>query len=437
MTRRLYTALWWAALPLLPMRLWWRGRREPGYRTHVAERFGRYRAKTDGDVVWVHAVSLGETRAAAPLIARILRERPRATLLLTHMTATGRASGAAFAGPRVVQTWLPYDLPFAVERFLAHFRPRIGLLMETEVWPNLLAAARRHAIPVVLINGRLSARSARRYARVAGLAREAFGSLAGAAAQSAADADRLRALGTGAVTVAGNLKFDQPIGDDVLPRAARLRALFDPARASPDARTPRPRPIWVAASTRDGEEALLLDALVQDAAQPAPAMPPATLTIIVPRHPQRFAAVEGLLRERGVRYARRSTMGTLPVDVDVLLGDSMGELPVYYAAADAALVGGSLLPFGGQNLLEPIALGVATLVGPHTFNFAETASQAIAAGAARRVSDAAGAVQAAGALLRDPDARAAMRAASAAFLDVHRGALDRLWAWLAPQLPDA
>jgi len=420
--RRVYTALWWAALPLLPVRLWWRGRREPGYRAHVAERFGRYAPRPDGEIVWVHAVSLGETRAAAPLVKRILDERPHATVLLTHMTATGRAAGAALADPRVVQAWLPYDVPFAVERFLAHFRPSAGLLMETEVWPNLLDAARRHDVPVFLVNARLSERSARRYARVPALAHSAFASLAGAAAQTTDDAARLRALGTPDVACTGNLKFDQPVGDDVAARAATLRAALGA------------RPVLVAASTRDGEEALVLDALARDGARTTPALPPRTLVAIVPRHPQRFEAVAELLRARGVRFARRSD-ATWRADIDVLLGDSMGELPVYYAAADVAFVGGSLLPLGGQNLLEPIALGVPTVIGPHTFNFAEAAHAAIAAGAARRVADADALLDLAGALLRDDAAQTEMRARSTTFMAAHRGAVDRLWAWLAPRLP--
>jgi len=420
--RRVYTALWWAALPILPLRLWWRGRREPGYRTHVAERFGRYAPRPDGEVIWLHAVSLGETRAAAPLVARLLQERPAARVLLTHMTATGRAAGAALADPRVLQAWLPYDVPFAVERFLAHFRPRAGLLMETEVWPNLLAAARRHDVPVFLVNARLSERSARRYARVATLARAAFASLAGAAAQTADDAARLRSLGVPEVACTGNLKFDQPVGADVAARAASLRSALGA------------RPVLVAASTRDGEEAMLLDALLRDAARGEPALPPRTLVGIVPRHPQRFDDVAALLRARGLSFARRSD-AAWPTDVDVLLGDSMGELPVYYAAADVAFVGGSLLPLGGQNLLEPIALGVPTLVGPHTFNFAEAALAAIEAGAAHRIADADALIDAAGALLRDDAARAGMRARSSTFMAAHRGAVDRLWAWLAPRLP--
>ena len=211
LARAMYTTLWWVALPFLPLRLWWRGRREPGYRAHVGERFGRYAGgarAAGGDVLWIHAVSVGETRAVAPLIERILRERPRQTILLTHMTATGREAGRALFGNRVVQSWLPYDIPFAVDRFLAHFHPRAGLLVETELWPNLAAAAARLRVPLLLVNARLSERSARGYARIAPLARPLLASLSGVAAQTDEDAERLRALGARDVTVTGNVKFD-------------------------------------------------------------------------------------------------------------------------------------------------------------------------------------------------------------------------------------
>jgi 3-deoxy-D-manno-octulosonic-acid transferase len=419
--RRFYTLLWWLALPALPLRLWWRGRREPGYRAHIAERFGRFDTPApSGEVLWIHAVSLGETRAAAPLIDRVLRERPDATVLLTHMTATGRATGHAFAGPRVAQAWLPYDIPFAVRAFLEHFRPRAGLLMETEVWPNLILEARARGIPMLLVNARLSERSARGYARFGAFGRRVFATLAGAAAQTDDDAARLRALGVADAVRSGNLKFDLRLPDDIAERARELRA-----RVGTD------RPVWVAASTREDEEALIVDALrAREGALPA-----RTVTVIVPRHPQRFDAVAQLLRERGLPVVRRSTGAPLPQDASVMLGDTMGELLTYYAAADVAFVGGSLVPLGGQNLIEPIAVGTPTLVGPHTFNFAEASEQAIAAGAARRVADAADLIDAVGALLRDGAARERMRAQSRAFFAKHRGAIDRLWQWLGPKLP--
>ena len=419
----LYTLLWYVALPFLPMRLWWRARREPGYREHIGERYGRYRSHAGalrGPVLWVHAVSLGETRAAAPLVDRLKRAYPEATVLVTHMTATGRAAGRELFGDRVVQAWLPYDVPFAIRSFLAHFRPRAGLVMETELWPNLLALARGAGVPVFLVNARMSARSAAGYARVASLTRPMLASLAGVAAQAEVDAERLSALGATAPVVTGNLKFDVRIGNEARALGSEFRVRFGETR-----------PVWVAGSTRDGEEALILDAL---AAQP---LPPGTLTVIVPRHPQRFAAVADLLRQRGVPFVRRSDNAAVPTDTNVVLGDSMGELAGYYAAADVVFIGGSLLPLGGQNLIEPIAAGRPTIVGPHMFNFAEAAEKALAAGAALQVADARALLAEVAALLGDAGRRDAMREAALAFHAAHRGSADRLWAWLEPRLAAA
>jgi len=421
--RALYAVLWWIALPFLPLKLWWRGRREPGYRMRIGERFGRYRADTPAPVrgaLWIHAVSLGETRAAAPLIERLLRERPDTPILLTHMTATGREAGHTLYGDRVQQAWLPYDLPFAVRGFLAHFEPQAGLLMETEVWPTLVAGCARAGVPLFLVNARLSERSLRGYLRVPGLAAPTFAAITGVAAQTTADAQRLEAAGAQRVAVTGNVKFDAAVPEAALAFGRDLRA-----RIGTD------RPVWIAASTREGEEALLLDALA------AAALPPGTLTIIVPRHPQRFDAVADLLTARGIVFARRSA--NLPVEsgATVLLGDSLGELLGYYAAADVAFVGGSLLPLGGQNLLEAIAVGTPTLIGPHTFNFEDATASAVVAGAAIRVPDAPAMLREVARLLADGAARARLRAAALAFHAAHRGAADRLWTWLAPQLPGA
>jgi 3-deoxy-D-manno-octulosonic-acid transferase len=418
--RALYTLLWYAALPLLPLRLWWRGRREPGYRRHIGERFGWYAAdapRPRGEVYWVHAVSLGETRAAEPLVRRIARERPGATIVLTSMTATGREAGRAFGDDRVVQAWLPYDVPFAARHFLERFSPRAGLLMETELWPNLVHACGKRGVPLFLVNARMSERSAAGYARLGSLTRPMIGALAGVAAQTRADAERLGALGATDVTVTGNLKFDVAVPDATVERGAALRA-----------RLGRDRPVWLAASTRDGEESLLLDAMANGT------LPANALLLLVPRHPQRFDEVFALVRARGLACARRSGEGSIDATTRVVLGDTMGEMPAYCAAADVAFVGGSLLPLGGQNLLEPIAVGVPTLVGPHTFNFADATERAVEAGAARRVEDADALVREVDRLLRDPAQRAAMRAAAATFMAAHRGAADRLWGWLAPRL---
>ena len=426
MARAFYTLLWWIALPLLPLRLWWRGRKEPGYRRFIGERFGRYlNGSTAGprDVLWIHAVSLGETRAVAPLVLRILRERPESALLLTHMTATGREAGRALFGARVMRAWLPYDIPFAVRGFLRHFAPRAGVLVETELWPNLVAQCKRESVRLFLVNARMSERSAAGYARIATLSRPMLDSFTGIAAQTDADAKRLSELGARDVIVAGNLKFDLAIPESTRALARELRARIGDRR-----------PVWIAGSTREGEEALILEALAGDSAN---ALPSGTLTIVVPRHPQRFDTVAELLRVRNVRFVRRSEGATIDADTTVMLGDSIGEMLAYYAAADVAFVGGSLLPLGGQNLIEPIALGVPTLIGPHTFNFAEASAQAIDAGAAVRVANASALIEEVARLLGDSAKRERMRLAANRFCAAHRGAADRLWAWLAPMLPPA
>jgi 3-deoxy-D-manno-octulosonic-acid transferase len=407
------------ALPLLPLRLWWRGRREPQYREHVAERYGHYPAlpPVPRPVLWVHAVSLGETRAAAPLVSRLLAAFPTATILLTAMTATGRAAGRTLFGGRVEQAWLPYDAPHAVRAFLAHWKPAAGMILETELWPNLVAAARAANVPLYLVNARLSERSAAGYARVESLARPMLAALAGVAAQSTADAQRLAALGAPDPAVTGNLKFDLETPVDAKARAAALRAQLGAQR-----------PVFVAASTREGEEALIIDALNEHP------LPDNALAVIVPRHPQRFDVVAELLRTRGIRFERRSSGIAAPADAQVMLGDSMGELFAYYAAADVAFVGGSLLPLGGQNLIEAIAAGCPTLVGPHMFNFAEATRNALAAGAALEVADAQTLIDTAAALLADRARRDRMHEAALAFHAAHRGAADRLWTWLEPRL---
>ena len=417
--RLVYTLLWWLLLPVLPLRLWWRGRREPGYRANVGERFGFYRcaARATG-ALWIHAVSLGETRAIAPLIERLQREAPARPILLTHMTATGREAGRTLFGDRVMQAWLPYDVPFAVRRFLEHFRPRAGLLVETELWPNLTAAVARTDVPLLLINARLSERSAQGYRRVALLSRPLLRAIAGIAAQSEADAGRLRDLGAQHVVVTGNLKFDVAVTPAQRHQGAALRALFG-----------ADRPVLMLASTRDGEEALLLDALARTDALPA-----ATLIVIVPRHPQRFDAVAALLDERRAPYARRSANAPIGASTRVVLGDSLGEMFAYYGACDVAFVAGSLLPLGGQNLIESIAVGVPTLIGPHMYNFAEASEAALAAGAALRIRDADEMFAVAARLLGDRGERERMRENAQTFIAAHRGAIDRLWAWLDPRL---
>lgn len=427
MLRALYSSTFTLAQPLLLARLAWRARRQPEYRQHVGERWGHYPALA-ADVagrplLWVHAVSVGETRAAAPLIDALLAAHPRHVLLLTHMTPTGRATGSELVARhpgRIVQAYLPYDLPGACRRFFAHFRPERGLIMETEIWPNLCAAAAAQGVPLALVNARLSARSAAGYARVRGLIAPALASLAVIAAQTEDDAERLRQLGARRVVVCGNLKFDVSPAPGKLALGAQWKKLFVDVEG-------RQRPLLLAASTRDGEEALILDAISRAGFFAAADGKPAPLLILVPRHPQRFEEVGALVRERGLSLARRSELDAASAmpPVQVWLGDSMGEMVAYYAAADLALIGGSLLPFGAQNLIEAAACGCPTLIGPHSFNFAQATADAIAAGAARRVADADDAVREMRALLADTQALDEMRACALAFSRAHRGATER------------
>jgi 3-deoxy-D-manno-octulosonic-acid transferase len=359
----------------------------------------------------VHAVSVGETRAAEPLVDALLANWPDSRVLLTHMTPTGRATGRAlFArhGARVIQAYLPYDTGFMVGRFLRHFAPRICILMETEVWPNLIAGCAAQRVPVALVNARLSERSLRRGRRFGTLMLEAARAISVVGAQTEADAARIRSLGAPKVAVTGSIKFDVVPPQAALDTGAWLRARFDG------------RPVFLCASTREGEEALVLDAYMRAKDRPA-----GMLLAIVPRHPQRFDEVGQLVRARGLSLQRRSEMSDAAVTADVLLGDSMGEMFAYYAACDCAFIGGSLLPLGGQNLIEACALGKPVLVGEHTFNFLDATEEAVAAGAALRVSDADNLLAQAVRLLCDAHARTGMGTNAADFASRHRGATLR------------
>jgi len=418
----LYTAAWRVLLPLAFVRLWWRGRAEPLYRQHLAQRLGWYGAESalagpeGGPVIWVHAVSLGETRAAAPLIAALRSRLPGMRLLLTHMTATGRAAGAELLQPGDVQVWLPYDLPGAMRRLLGRFQPQAAVLLETEVWPNLAAQCRRAGVPLLLVNARLSARSARRWQRWPTLARIAWSGLQ-AAAQTVEDAQRIRALGAAQVQVLGNLKFDMRPDAELLARGAQWKATAG-------------RPVLLLASTRDSggqsEEALLLDALPTALAARA-------LLVWVPRHPQRFDAVERLLADRGWAVQRRS-VAPPAADTAVWLGDSVGEMAAYYAMADAAFIGGSLLPLGGQNLIEACACGCPVVLGPSQFNFAAAAQAALQAGAAVQVGDAAQVWAALAHWLDDTQARNRAAERALEFATAHQGAAQRQAQWIAAAL---
>ncbi len=415
MNRPMYTLLLHLALPLVVLRLWWRGRRQPEYRQHIGERFGFYPSQENGKIIWLHAVSLGETRAAAPLIHALQALHPDHRILLSHMTPTGRAAGVELFGDSVLRCYLPYAYPWAIRCFLQHYRPAIGLLLETELWPNLAADCRRNGTPLLLVNARLSKKSYRRYARFPSLTSACLRNLSAVAAQTAADAQRLEALGAQAVRVLGNLKFDAEPAPALLERGKELRQRFGAMR-----------PVFLAASTRDGEEALLLDALAE--------IRPDWLSVIVPRHPQRFDEVAALLEKRGFSWQRRSANQPIAAVTQVVLGDSMGEMSAYYAASDIAYIGGSLLPYGGQNLIEACAVGVPVLLGPHTYNFTEAAEQAIATGAAVRVETARELLQQVRGLLAEPERRRAMAQAGQAFAARHGGTTRQTLEMIEPFL---
>lgn len=401
-----YRILLWLLFPWALVHLWWRGRRQPGYREHIAERFGWYSGAPARPVIWLHAVSVGETRAAEPLVRALATRFPGHELLLTQMTPTGRDTAQELFGGAATIAYLPYDYPGAVARFLARFRPSLGILMETEIWFNLVEGCARQGVPLLLANARMSEKSARGYKLAAPLTRAALARLAGVSAQTQEDAARLERLGARGVEVTGNLKFDVAVA----PRLLALGAEFKQRIGR--------RPVLLAASTREGEEELVLDALSRIKIENL-------LLLLVPRHPQRFGEVAALLEKRELDFARRSDDCVLRPDCRVLLGDSMGEMTAYYAACDLAFIGGSLLPYGGQNLIEACAVGRPLLFGPHMYNFAEASRLALAAGAALEVVDAVALGERAGALLSDQAALERMSQAALAFSRAHQGATAR------------
>ena len=416
LARAAYALLLRLATPVYLLRLWWRGRREAGYRRHIGERLGFFDGAPVPGRLWLHAVSLGETRAAVPLIDELRRQRPALQLLLTHGTATGREAGRALLREGDAQAWLPYDTPGAVRRFLRTHRPLGGVVMETEVWPNLMAAAQAAQLPMLLANARLSERSRRKGERLRALMHPALARFTQVLAQTEGDAQRLRDSGACAVQVLGNLKFDMTPKPELLARGKGWRAALG-------------RPVVMAAATREGEEGPLLRAFADRIA----GLPhPQPLLLLVPRHPQRFDEVAVGIAAAGFALARRGSWQHMPGEdalrADVWLGDSLGEMPLYYACADVALLGGSFAPLGGQNLIEAAACGCPLVMGPHTFNFADAAELAIAAGAAERVDGIEAGVTRALALARESGQPAHARRVqqALAFASEHRGAADRM-----------
>jgi 3-deoxy-D-manno-octulosonic-acid transferase len=417
--RFFYNLLVYLAAPFALLLQLWRGLREPSYREGLGERFGFGPALT-GPVIWIHAVSVGEVQAADPLVRRLLARHPRYTVVLTTVTPTGAARARQLLRDRVQLRYVPFDLPGSVRRFFDRVQPRLAMILETELWPNLYAECGRRRVPLVLASARLSPRSVGRYRLLVPVFRRALSYGIVIAAQSEADAERFRSIGAaGARTqVTGNIKFDFQPPPDVEARGRQWRAQNAPGR-----------PVWVAGSTHEGEEAMVLDAHRRVLARY-----PEALLLLVPRHPQRFDAVHELLEKRGERYVSRSSGVALPPGTAVMLGDTMGELMMFYAAADLALVGGSLVPIGGHNLLEPASLGRPVLTGPHNFNSEEIAGLLLDAGAARIVTDSGQLAEAVVELFASAGLRESMGAAGRAVLDANRGALDRLLQLVEPLL---
>ncbi|MFH0934463.1 MAG: lipid IV(A) 3-deoxy-D-manno-octulosonic acid transferase [Pseudomonadota bacterium] len=425
-SRFFYTIGLWLLMPYVWFHLLWRARRQREYLQHIGERFGRYALSPREEeflqkpLIWLHTVSVGETRATATLIRKLRERHPGHRILLTHTTPTGRAASEQLYGDDVMRVYLPYDYPFAVRSFLRHFRPRIGVLMETEIWFNLIHECHVERIPLLLLNARMSKRSARRYARFPEITRDGLHELHLVSAQTEDDAMRLAGLGNRVVPVMGNLKFEIEPPAAMLELGEHLRGLFGEKRH-----------VFLAASTREGEEALLLDALAHADVEKL-------LVVIVPRHPQRFDEVAALIEKHGMRMQRRSADEPISPHTQVVLGDSMGEMFAYYAATDIAFIGGSLLPLGGQNLIEACAMGTPVLVGPHTWNFAQAVEHAVSCGAAIQVSHADGLVHQLNVLFHEPVRLDLMGEAGLRFVKNSRGATERamIHIGLAPQLRD-
>ncbi len=420
MVRRLYTLILCMLMPVVVGRLIWRGWRNREYWRRWGERFGRFPSPEMNSPIWIHAVSVGEVRAAQPLVREIKQRWPAIPLLVTTTTPTGSEQVKALFGESVLHTYLPYDLPGPVKCFLDGAQPRLALIMETELWPNLFHGCASRKIPIIIANARLSARSLRGYRRVSSLIRETLRSIYLVAAQGEQDAERFRQLGMEAdrIRVTGSMKFDQPLPEGLQKHAGELRQ-----------RLGEKRMLWIAASTHQGEEEQILDAFRQVRREH-----PDCLLMLVPRHPERFGRVAELCSRAGFRVVRRSSGRPCDQDVDIFLGDTMGELMLFYAASDVAFVGGSLVPTGGHNMLEPAALGKPVIAGPHLFNFTEIAAAMERAGALCRVADGAELAEVTSRLLSSPEERAGMGEAGRRLVQQNRGALQRVLDLVRPCL---
>jgi len=415
MNRTLYTALFYLGLPLVAIRLWLRSRKAPAYAKRIGERFSLGLPAMQAGGIWVHAVSVGESIAAAPMIRALLARYPQLPITVTCMTPTGSERiHAMFANePRIQHCYLPYDLPCAAARFLDRVQPKLAVIMETELWPNHIHQCAKRGIPVALANGRLSERSAKGYGRFSKLTAPMLAEMSLFAVQTEAEAQRFRDLGARpeTVEVTGSIKFDLSIDPQLLQRAAELRGQWQALE----------RPVWIAASTHEGEDEVVLNAHRRLLANH-----PDALLILVPRHPERFNSVFELCQREGFATVRRSTGANVDAATSVLLGDTMGELLFLYALADSAFVGGSLVANGGHNLLEPAALAKPVISGPHLFNFLEIAAMLREAGALQEVDDAEGLAVAVQRLFELPRDAQKMAEAGLKVLKANQGALQRL-----------
>jgi 3-deoxy-D-manno-octulosonic-acid transferase len=417
-----YSLLTYLLVPFLLLHLLWRGFSVPGYRRRIRERFGFGLPDPGGPSIWLHAVSVGEVQAAAPLVRALLQRHPELPLVLTTMTPTGSERARALFGSRVHHCFVPYDLGFAVRRFFGRIRPRLAVILETELWPNLWNECGSRGVPLVLASARVSPRSVRYYRRLVPLFRDALSHGIVIAAQTGADAERFRSLGAGAARthVTGNVKFDFELPAEVHARGLEFRRTHAAGR-----------PVWIAASTHEGEEAAVLRAHARLLERH-----PDALLLLVPRHPERFAGVGELVTAQGFRWVSRSSGRTADAGTAVFLGDTMGELTTFYAAADVAFVGGSLVRIGGHNLLEPAALALPVLTGPHNENAADIAALLLERGAAQVVADEAALAERVGELLSNGDERRRRGEAGQAAISGNRGALDRLLTLIEPLLDD-
>ena len=408
--RKLYTVLLYLLAPLVLMRLAWRGLRAPDYWRRWPERFAFIEPALGKQVIWIHAVSVGEVQAAVPVVHALLNRHPDYSLLVTTVTPTGSARVTALFGGEVAHVYAPYDLPGAVARFFERVRPQLAIVMETELWPNLFHQCRQRAIPLLLVNARLSPRSVTGYRRVRSLAAETLAAVTEIAAQSEADAGRFESIGARAatITVTGNLKFEQRIPSSLLERGEVLRREWGVSR-----------PVWIASSTHEGEDELLLDVYQQLRKQYSDC-----LLVLVPRHPERFESVAALCRARGYNTVLRTDHGACSTETQVYVGNTMGDLPLLYAASDVAFVGGSLVASGGHNPLEPAALGRPVISGPHVSNFIEICSLLVDAGAAVQVADTGELLQIVSRWLGDANERHRVGQLGREVIEKNRGALQ-------------